>query len=167
MGNAISRYVNDVKSRDFPSEEEQYWPLDHWIVRWLESWKAKPPTVLGFNNRIDQKMHRFKELEIWKLSGSFCSDIYKQTSSFTEVEKFGLCGQLRRAAISMPSNIAEGCSRKSNKDFSRFLGLAMGSLTQLLIPNGLGFLPEETLNKLLTKPDSIIKMTSKFNSTLK
>ncbi|PRX54562.1 four helix bundle protein [Flagellimonas meridianipacifica] len=116
-------------------------------------------------------MHRFKDLEIWKMSRIFCSDIYKTTYSFPETEKFGLANQLRRASVSVPSNIAEGCSRKSNKDFSRFLEIAIGSLyeieTQLLISNDLGFLQKNKLDILLLNLSSIIKMTSKFKSSLK
>jgi four helix bundle protein len=116
-------------------------------------------------------MHRFKDLEIWRLSRKFCSDIYEITSSFPEAEKFGLTNQLRRASVSIPSNIAEGCSRKSNKDFSRFLEIAMGSMyeieTQLLISSDLDFLSNKKLDVLIIKLNSIIKMTSKFKSTLK
>ena len=82
-------------------------------------------------------MHRFKELEIWKKSRVFCNEIYEVTAQFPDTEKFGLTNQLRRASVSIPSNIAEGASRKSNKDFSRFLEIALGSCyeieTQLLI----------------------------------
>ncbi|WP_323787671.1 four helix bundle protein [Psychroserpens sp.] len=88
-------------------------------------------------------MHRFKELEIWKRSRLFCSQIYTLTSSFLESEKFGLTNQLRRASVSMPSNIAEGSSRQFNKDFSRFLQITLGSAyeieTQLIIANDLKF----------------------------
>ena len=116
-------------------------------------------------------MHRFKDLEIWKMSRVFCSDVYRITSSFPETEKFGITSQLRRASVSVPSNMAEGCSRKSNKDFSRFLEIAIGSMyeleTQLTISNDLGFLDEEELIPLIEKIGVIIKMTSKFKSTLK
>ena len=82
-------------------------------------------------------MHRFKELEIWKRSRLFCSDIYRITSKFLESEKFRLANQLRKASVSIPSNIAEGSSRKSNKDFARFLEIILGSSyeieTQLII----------------------------------
>ena len=71
----------------------------------------------------------------------------------------------------MPSNIAEGASRKSNKDFSRFLEIAIGSCyeieTQLLIANDLGFIKIEELETLLNNLGIIVKMTSKFRSTLK
>ncbi|MEZ4808723.1 MAG: four helix bundle protein [Allomuricauda sp.] len=116
-------------------------------------------------------MHRFKDLDIWKLSREFCSDIYEATDSFPETEKFGISNQLRRAVVSIPSNISEGCSRKSNKDFSRFLEIAIGSMyeveTQLFISNDLGFLTDKTLELLTDKLSSIIKMTSKFKSSLK
>jgi len=115
-------------------------------------------------------MHRFKDLEIWKKSRVFCSSIYEITSNFPESEKFGLTNQLRRASVSIPSNIAEGSSRKTNKDFSRFLQIALGSAyeieTQLLIAFDLKFMTENELNKLLEDLESIIKMTSKFKSTL-
>ncbi|TMU56764.1 four helix bundle protein [Flagellimonas algicola] len=116
-------------------------------------------------------MHRFKDLEIWKRSRTFCSEIYSVTASFPDSEKFGLTNQLRRASISVPSNIAEGCSRKSNKEFSRFLEIAIGSMyeleTQLLISNDMQFISNKNSELLLKKLDSIVKMTSKFKSTLR
>lgn len=115
-------------------------------------------------------MHRFKELEIWRRSRLFCSKIYDLTSSFPESEKFGLVNQLRRASVSIPSNIAEGSSRKSNKDFSRFLQITLGSAyeieTQLLIANDLSFISPLELDNLLNELEEIIKMISKFKSTL-
>lgn len=115
-------------------------------------------------------MYRFKDLEVWKLSRVFCSDIYKATSLFPDYERFGITNQLRRAAVSIPSNIAEGCSRSSNKDFSRFLEIAIGSAfeieTQLLISCDLGFIDEKNLQHLIFKLESIVKMTSRFRSTL-
>lgn len=82
-----------------------------------------------------------------------------------------MTNQLRRASISIPSNIAEGSSRNSQKDFSRFLEIAIGSAyeieTQLLIASDLGFLKEENLNNLINNIEEIIKMTSRFRATLK
>jgi four helix bundle protein len=116
-------------------------------------------------------MHRFKDLEIWKRSRIFCSKIYSETANFPENEKFGITNQLRRASVSIPSNIAEGSSRASNKEFSRFLEIAIGSAyeieTQLLISSDLNFLEFETLETLLNELEEIIKMISKFRSTLK
>lgn len=116
-------------------------------------------------------MHQFKELLIWKKSRVFCSEIYSVTYSFPEEEKFGLTNQLRRASVSIPSNIAEGSSRNSNKDFSRFLEIAIGSAyeieTQLLIANDLGFINNVQSETLIFQLEEIIKMISKFRSTLK
>lgn len=116
-------------------------------------------------------MHKFKELEIWKRSRLFCSEIYSITSKFPESEKFGLTNQLRRASVSIPSNIAEGSSRSSNKDFSRFLQITLGSAyeieTQLLIANDLNFITNSELEDTISELQEIIKMVSKFKSTLK
>lgn len=115
-------------------------------------------------------MHRYKELKFWQLSRKFCKNIYVATGSFPEEEKFGLISQLRRAAVSVPSNIAEGAARKSNKDFSRFLTMSLGSCyeidTQLLLSKDLGFLTDKIFNELQETLNSIIKMMSKFKSTL-
>jgi four helix bundle protein len=116
-------------------------------------------------------MHQFKELEIWKRSRLFCSQIYSITSKFPSDEKFGLTNQLRRASVSIPSNIAEGSSRISNKDFSRFLEIAIGSgyevETQLLIATDLGFINTEELETISAELNEIIKMISRFRTTLK
>lgn len=122
------------------------------------------------NIRLFIMAHRFKNLEIWKLSRLFCSSIYELTSTFPDSEKFGLTNQLRRASVSIASNIAEGSSRKSNKDFNRFLEIAVGSMyeieTQLLIASDLGFIHQKELDIFLGKLESIVKMTSKFKVTL-
>ncbi|WP_299122565.1 four helix bundle protein [uncultured Winogradskyella sp.] len=114
--------------------------------------------------------HKFKELQIWKRSRLFCSQIYDITSKFPESEKFGLTNQLRRASVSIPSNIAEGSSRNSNKDFARFLQIAIGSAyeieTQLIISTDLKFIMDEELKSSLSELEEIIKMISKFKSTL-
>ena len=82
-------------------------------------------------------MHRFKDLEVWKKSRLFCSEIYSITSKFPDTEKFRLTNQLKRVLVSIASNIAEGSSKHSNKDFTRFLQMSIGSSyeieTQLLI----------------------------------
>jgi four helix bundle protein len=116
-------------------------------------------------------MHRFKDLEIWKRSRKFCSAVYEVTRKFPDSEKFGLTNQLRRASVSIPSNVAEGSSRHSNKDFSRLLQIAIGSAyeieTQLLIAFDLKFISEIELNNLNKELGEIIKMISKFKSTLR
>ena len=116
-------------------------------------------------------MHKFKELEIWKKSRLYCSKIYSETAIFPLEEKFGLTNQLRRASVSIASNIAEGSSRSSNKDFSRFLEIAVGSAyeveTQLLIASDLGFVNNEESEKIAGELNEIVKMISRFRTTLK
>ena len=84
-----------------------------------------------------------KDLDVWKLSIRFVKDIYQLTSKFPSEEKFGLTAQIRRSAVSVPSNISEGAARNSNKDYVRFLYIALGSLseieTQLIIAKELSF----------------------------
>jgi four helix bundle protein len=115
-------------------------------------------------------MHRYKELNVWKLSREFCSSIYSITTKFPQDEKFGLTSQLRRAAISIPSNIAEGASRSSKKDFARFLEISIGSSyeieTQLLIASDLKYISKENSVELSQTIISIIKMLSKLRSSL-
>lgn len=115
-------------------------------------------------------MHQFKQLGIWKKSRLLCSKIYNITATFPSEEKFGITNQLRRASVSIPSNIAGGSSKNSNKDFARFLEIAIGSAyeveTQLLISSDLGFITEENTIELANLLEEIIKMTSRFRATL-
>lgn len=115
-------------------------------------------------------MHRYKELNVWKRSREFCSSIYSITTKFPQEEKFGLTSQLRRAAISIPSNIAEGASRSAKKDFARFLEISIGSSyeieTQLLIATDLKYISKENSLELSQTIVSIIKMLSKLRSSL-
>jgi four helix bundle protein len=95
----------------------------------------------------------YKDLVVWQKSMDLVTAIYKATAGFPKGELFGLTSQLRRAAVSIPSNIAEGQGRLSEKEFRYSLGQARGSLmeveTQLQIAANLGYLPEEQGNKLL------------------
>ena len=116
------------------------------------------------------RMYKYKELKFWQFSRMFCKDIYAITATFPSDEKFGLVSQPRRASISVSSNIAEGASRKSNKDFSRFLIIALSSCyeieTKLLISMDLDFISDKQNEELQEKLNSIIKMMPKFKSTL-
>lgn len=104
-------------------------------------------------------MHNFKELTIWKNSKEYCVEIYTITKLFPSEERFGLVSQINRSAVSIPSNITEGSSRNSQKEFSRFIQIALGSSfeleTQLMISYDLGFIKKsdftetiQTLNKI-------------------
>ena len=92
----------------------------------------------------------YHDLEAWQQSMGPVTDVYSLTAEFPESERFGLTNQLRRAAVSIPSNIAEGQGRLSTKDFLRFLYIARGSLnevqTQLEIARRLNFIKEGTVN---------------------
>ena len=116
-------------------------------------------------------MHRYKDLEIWKLSVKFCVPIYRVTAKFPSEEKFNLVSQLRRASVSVPSNIAEGSAKSSDKHFLVFLETALGSCfemeTQLLVSNNLEFIDDNTLQDLSKQLETNIQMISKFMSYLK
>ncbi len=93
-----------------------------------------------------------KELDVWKKSMDLVASIYKLTALFPDSEKYGLTSQIRRVAVSVPSNIAEGAARKENKELLQFLYIAIGSLseleTQYLIAVRLAFIKkEDTLEK--------------------
>ena len=88
-----------------------------------------------------KKVNTHHDLEVWKRSIRYVTTIYKLTESFPSVEKFGLTSQIRRSAVSIPSNIAEGAARHSDKEFLRFLYISLGSIaeleTQIIISNNL------------------------------
>src|ERR1700722_4011357 len=112
------------------------------------------------SNLID--MHNLKELKIWNKAIDLSVDVYKATANFPSDERFGLTSQSRRAAVSIPSNIAEGAGRNSKKEFNNFLGIANGSSyelqTQLIISNRLDLLNGDLLNDLLNQVDELQKM---------
>ena len=94
-------------------------------------------------------MRTHKDLEIWQRSIDLVENVYAQTKDFPQKEMFSLVPQIRRSAISVPSNIAEGAARHSNKEFIHFLYVALGSLseleTQCLIAKRLGFIRNENI----------------------
>lgn len=86
----------------------------------------------------------FSDLEVWKAAMALAKDVYEASAVFPQDERFGLTSQVRRAAVSVPSNIAEGQGRRTKGEFLQFLGNARGSLyelrTQLTLSNDLGFM---------------------------
>ena len=76
-------------------------------------------------------MQNFRDLKVWRKAHSVALSVYKESESFPTTERYGITGQMRRAAVSVPSNIAEGCGRSSNADLARFLHIAMGSASEL------------------------------------
>lgn len=116
-------------------------------------------------------MRNFKELKIWQKGFEIAVETYKLTSSFPSFEKFGISSQITRAAVSIPSNIAEGSSRKSDKDYHRFIEISLGSSfeleTQLLIAKAVNFGEGAACTNLLDKLAEEQKMLSSFMSSLK
>lgn len=115
-------------------------------------------------------MHNYKELNVWKLAVELATEVYKVTTQFPAEEKFGLQSQIRRSAVSIASNIAEGAGRGSNGEFKQFLGIAYGSAyeleTQLLISRKLTFISEEEINEVVIRIETIQKMIYKLKSRL-
>ncbi|MCX6171580.1 MAG: four helix bundle protein [Flavobacterium sp.] len=114
-------------------------------------------------------MNYFKELKVWQKAIELVTNTYLKTQSFPMEEIYGLTSQIRRCAVSIPSNIAEGCGRKTNKDFSSFLGISLGSAfefeTQLIICKNLEFIQQEDFNLLESEIQHIQNMIIKLQST--
>ena len=107
-------------------------------------------------------MKTHMDLDVWKLSIELTKDIYNVAKFFPKEELFGLTSQLKRAVVSIPSNIAEGASRQTNKEFIQFLYISLGSAseveTQLIIARELGFINEENMQTINKKVENIKKM---------
>jgi four helix bundle protein len=116
-------------------------------------------------------MHNFRNLHIWQKSRLLVSEVYKITESFPKKETWGLISQVRRASISISSNIAEGSGKSSNKDFTRFLEMALSSCfeveTQLILSFDLGYISEDIMNKVCSELQDEQKMIYKFIQSLK
>jgi four helix bundle protein len=116
-------------------------------------------------------MFNFEKLEVWQKSVAFAGLVYELTRTFPGEERFGLTNQMRRAAISISSNVAEGCSRSSKPDFQRFVEIATGStfevVSQARIACRQGWLGEESHDRLYTDALEIVRMLSGLRSSLK
>ncbi|MCX6811701.1 MAG: four helix bundle protein [Candidatus Berkelbacteria bacterium] len=110
------------------------------------------------------KIKSFTDLRVWQDGHQFVLEIYKITQDFPKEEMFGLTTQLRRAVISFTSNLAEGFSRSTYKEKSRFYSMSLGSLTetqnQLLIARDIGFISKEKFRELASKTITLNKMTN-------
>ena len=113
----------------------------------------------------------YKDLQVWQKSFELSVLIYQITQKFPKAELFGLVSQMRRCAVSVASNIAEGKGRSSDADFARFLYMAKGSLNELecqvLIAHKVGYLTDDQQSKLLNACKIIVKMLMKFLQKLK
>lgn len=117
------------------------------------------------------KFKSYRELIVWQKSMQFVTDIYRVTESLPSHEQFGLTAQIRRAAISIPSNIAEGFGRQLSGDFVRFLTIARGSLyevqTQIEIAFNLRFLSEEAVSALSMQASEVERMLNRLITTIR
>lgn len=106
--------------------------------------------------------HKFKDLKVWQSSIELAKLVYEITLSFPDSEKYGLISQIRRCAISIPSNISEGSGRNTNQDFARFLSIALGSSyeleTQLLLSEKLKLINISSLDAILVRLYEVQKM---------
>src|SRR5262245_13672188 len=115
--------------------------------------------------------HSYRDLHVWQKAMDFVTDIYALTSSFPNPELYGLTSQLRRAAVSIPSNIAEGQGRSFDREFGKFLSNAMGSVneveTQLLIAVNLKFAEKNAVDQLLQRASEIGRLLNGLIRTVK
>ncbi len=107
-----------------------------------------------------------RNLETWKKAIELVIDIYAETKLYPDEERFGLTSQIRRAAVSIPSNIAEGAARTSDKDMLRFIDIALGSLaeldTQLVIADRLNYLQNTNLFEQISRVTALVSGVKKY-----
>ena len=113
-------------------------------------------------NRRTRVLKNYKELKVWQKPYQLCLEIYKATKEFPDEEKYGLKSQLRRAAVSVPSNISEGYSRKTTPEYIQFLYIAYGSIceieTQTLLSIDFGYVETEKFKMLKEKIREVERM---------
>jgi len=118
----------------------------------------------------DNALGNYKELIVWQRAMQLCRATYEATEACPESERFGLVSQMRRAAVSIPSNIAEGQGRLGRNEFRQFLGIARGSLreleTQLLLGRDLGTMDDGAVSKCLALADEVGRMLTTLIGTL-
>ena len=116
-------------------------------------------------------MKTHKDLDVWKKSIVLVTSIYALTKAFPNDELFGLVNQMRRCAVSIPSNIAEGAGRDSSKEFARYLSISMGSIaeleTHLIIAKNLNYGTDSEIENILDELIVIRKMTVGLKKSLK
>jgi four helix bundle protein len=119
---------------------------------------------------MTEKIKNFQDLRIWQIGIEVVKDIYILTKKFPKEELYGLTSQMRRSAISIPSNIAEGFRRYHNKEYKQFLYITLGSCaeleTQIIIANELDYINETDKTELIEKIKYICRMTVKLINKL-
>jgi len=115
-------------------------------------------------------MHNYNNLQIWQQAMDLVEEIYKLTASFPVEEKFSLVSQMTQAAVSIPSNIAEGAGRNTDKDFAHFISIAIGSLyelnTQIVLSERLGYINQSQSQELQKTLDNLQRKSVSFKSKL-
>lgn len=118
---------------------------------------------------MNDDIQGFEKLRVWQESRTLVKDIYIVTREFPREELFGLTNQVRRAAVSISSNISEGAARTSPKDQKHFFTMAFGSvyevLNQLILSNDLGFINDETLKKFRRQTKTICSQLAKLSAS--
>jgi four helix bundle protein len=118
------------------------------------------------NEPVDSSMGNFRELLVWRRSQDLALEVYRSTSSFPSEERYGLTAQMRRAAVSVSSNIAEGCGRQGDRELARFLQIARGSVRelecQLHISSKLGYIEAAVYTKLDSETQEISRMLNRL-----
>jgi len=113
----------------------------------------------------------YRDLLVWQKSMKFVQEVYAASATFPREEMYGLTSQVRRAAVSIPSSIAEGHGRRSQREFSQFLRISRGSImeveTQLQIAASLGFISERHSDQLLKQSEELGKMLDGLSSSIK
>ena len=116
-------------------------------------------------------MHNFEKLKIWQKAMDIAVEVYKIFSLLPNDEKFNLIHQIKKCAVSIPSNIAEGSGRNYNKEFIQFLGIANGStfelITQLILAKKLELISEEIVQPVISQLIEVSNMNFSFQKTLK
>ncbi len=119
-------------------------------------------------NTVKKPLKTFRDLTIWQKGILLVKSVYQKTASFPKEELYGLITQMRRAAVSVPSNIAEGYRRRHGKEFQQFLNVSLGSLgeleTQIIIANDLNYLSSENSDFLLEEVDHLTRMVISLNN---
>ena len=113
----------------------------------------------------------YKDLKVWQMGMALAADVYQVAHEFPKAETYGLCSQLQRAAVSIPSNIAEGHARDSTKEFLHHLSIALGSLaeveTQILLAHQFGYLTTESKTLITVKADELGKILCGLQKSLR
>ncbi len=127
-------------------------------------------TDLSTIDCFEVPLQRFQDLRVWQRSHLLVLEIYRLTREFPDSERFGITSQLRRAAVSVPTNIAEGCKRLGSQDYIRFINISEGSLSEseylVVLSRDLGYMSSDLAVSLLGEMTEIAKMLNALRVTV-